>query len=202
MLKPFFFKNQQNPVILNLIILGLIFAVLVFAGTLLYPKQYRAYNTYFIDAQYVKTTDSIIDFSPQQLAEKATENMKGIMESKNFLGNVLETAKYESNYKSREKLAKRLLVKKVGPQVLFVQIKGYSDSDISENTINSFTKVLGKEIDSINSNGNILVSFTEVNGKPNVEEVNMYPFLNAVLAFLGTVILGVSIFEFKKYIEK
>lgn len=202
MLKPFFFKNQQNSVILNLIILGLIFAVLVFAGTLLYPKQYRAYNTYFIDAQYVKTTDSIIDFSPQQLAEKATENMKGIMESKNFLGNVLETAKYESNYKSREKLAKRLLVKKVGPQVLFVQIKGYSDSDISENTINSFTKVLGKEIDSINSNGNILVSFTEVNGKPNVEEVNMYPFLNAVLAFLGTVILGVSIFEFKKYIEK
>lgn len=202
MLKPLFFKNKPNTVFLNLIILGLIISILVFTGTLLFPKQYRAYNTYFIDAQYMNTTESIIDFSPQQLAEKTTDNVKGIIESRNFLGSVLENAGSESNSKTREKLGKKLLVKKVGPQVLFVQIRGYSDSDSLERTITSLTQVLQTEISSINSNGNILISLNEVNEDPNVEEVILYPYLNAALAFLITVILGVSIYEFKKYIEK
>jgi hypothetical protein len=114
----------------------------------------------------------------------------------------LEQAGYENTAKSREKLSKNVLVKKAGPQVLYVQIKGFVDSKVLEKTIVSLTKVLRTEVSSINSNGNVLIALNEVNEAPNVEEVQLYPWLNAVLAFLVTGILGVSLFEFKKYIEK
>ncbi len=197
-----FFKGHKYTFYINLVIFSLVISFLIFFGTMLFPKQYRAYNTYFIDAQYLQNSESIIDFSPQQLAEKTADNIKGIIESKNFLGKVLEVAGYENNSKSREKLSKRILVKKVGPQVLYVQIKGYRDSEILEKTIVSLTKVLRDEVSSINSNGNVLIALNEVNEAPNVEEIQLYPWLNAVLAFLVTGILGVSLYEFKKYIEK
>lgn len=200
MIKAPFFRKHPQRFYLNLGIFALVTSALVFTGTMIFPKQYRAYNTYFIDAQYLDTSESIIDFSPQQLAEKTTDNIKGIIESRNFLGRVLDNAGFENSSKAREKFSRKILVKKVGPQVLFVQIRG-SDEQTLVKTITSLTKALDGEVSSINSNGNILIAFNEVNGAPNVEEVQMYPWLNALLGFVVVIIVGVSFREFKKYLN-
>jgi hypothetical protein len=202
MIKPIFFSDHKHSFYLNLLIWALIISLIVLVGSLAFPKYYKAYNTYYIDAQYPNSTESVIDFSPQQLAEKTADNIKGIIESPNFLGRVLENAGYENTNKSREKLGKKIMVKKVGPQVLYVEISGYRDSQALEKTINSLTQVLTTEVSAINSNGNTFVAFNEVNENPNVEQVQIYPFLNAGLAFLIVIVLGISLFEFKKYIEK
>lgn len=201
MLKPMFFSGHKHTFYINLIIWSLVISLVVLLTSFVFPKYYRAYNTYYFDAQYT-TNDSVIDFSPQQLAEKTSENVKGIIESPNFLGRVLENAGYENTTKSREKLSKKISVKKVGPQVLYVEINGYRNFETLEKTISSLTQVLGTEVSAINSNGNIMVAFNEVNEKPNVEEVQIYPWLNAGIALLLVIILGVSLNEFKKYIEK
>lgn len=192
MIKDFFIK---------LVILALVLSILTFVGTLMFPNRYRAYNTYFIDATYVSPESSIIDYSPQQLAEKTTDNIKGIIESRNFLGSVLENAGYENNVKTREKLSKKILVKKVGPQVLYVELSGYNNPETLNDYITSISNVLKREVESINQNGSITVSFNTVTESSNVEEIQLYPIINSVVVFFATIILGISFIEFKKYIE-
>jgi len=192
------------------VLTGFAIGSVVFVVSSILPTTYKAYNTFYVDRLSDSQNSDYFTYEgiySQQTAEKFTDSIKGLLESKNILGLALSDAEFTDSQALRKKLEESLVVRKTGPQVLFVQVKGFSDDNEdssveSKAVLESLTSIIENYVSQINSESGKQILFKKVEEHPTVEKVNMYPAVNAFAAFFLVSVLGVSFFEFKKYLKE
>src|SRR3990167_6877122 len=116
---------DKNFKLIALISLGISLLVYIFLS--MQPVSYKIYNTFFIDRLSDPNPTQYFTYEglySQQTAERFTDSLKGLLESKNVLALALEKAGMENSKITRRQLEKSLTVRKTGPQVLYLEVKG------------------------------------------------------------------------------
>jgi len=181
------------------------FAIFVSAAVFLFlnsrPNSYRVYNTFYIDRLSDPNPTQYFTYEglySQQTAERFTDSLKGLLESKNVLGLALEKSGMENSQVTRRQLEKSLSVRKTGPQVLYLEVKGTEDDT---KVVEGLTGVIEEYINEVNSESGKQIIFKKVSNEPVIETVNKYSMLAALSTFLIVLISAISLIEIKKYLD-
>ena len=190
---------DKNFKLIALISLGI--SLLVYIVLSMQPVSYKIYNTFFIDRLSDPNPTQYFTYEglySQQTAERFTDSLKGLLESKNVLALALEKAGMENSQITRRQLEKSLTVRKTGPQVLYLEVKG---SEKDAKIVNGLTSVIEEYVNGVNSQSGKQIIFKKVSNEPVVETVNKYAMLAALSTFLIISIFAISLIEIKKYLD-
>lgn len=189
-------KNKWGKLILFATIVG--FTVTIISTFI--PKTISSFNTIYVDRQAEAKNPDYFTYEgiySQQTAERFTDTIKGLLLSDNLIGETLEASGIQNTKENRKLFAKDLTVKKTGPQVLNVRIKGayYKETDalISE---------LEKYVNEINTQTQKGIVIKTVSKKAVVEENKRYPILNGLVSALIILFIGGILLERKSLIKK
>lgn len=185
----------------NLFIISILVGVLTTAISFLLPIKYKTFNTLYIDRLSEKSNDQYFTYEgmySQQTAEKFTDTVKGLLTSSNLIGTVLEKNGIENNTQNRKFFQKSLVIKKTGPQVLYIEIKGKYNE-----LLNPLISELSQYIGTINGETDKKIIIKTVTQTGIQEEIANYPTLNGLITFSAVFFFGFIylkrkvIFDFK-----
>lgn len=175
-------KHRTN-LILSLIIgalLGIIFYFL--------PSKYVASGSFFVNRK-IDTKSGFFTYEGyygQQTALSYTNSILSLMESVDIKKMVLESNKIPLNSKNMNMLNRIISVRKTGPQVVFLTVKGrtYEEAKRLWNSVSNITIAAAYEI---NTNGDENLSISPVSPQPLVglpyKSIYLYGIVGTLISF-------------------
>ena len=176
------------------LILGIIFYFL--------PSKYISSGSFYIS----KKTDNSLEFFTyegyyaQQSAITYADSVVTLAKSVDIKKDVLEKMSQPINEKNLRELNKSIKIKKAGPQIISLEIKGRT-YELAEETWTKFSESLIKKSDEMNKNSDEKLVVNTVSEKPLTRKAYRSPWAFGATGVLAGLALGILVMCGKEYFK-
>ena len=176
------------------LILGIIFYFL--------PSKYISSGSFYIS----KKTDNSLEFFTyegyyaQQSAITYADSVVTLAKSVDIKKDVLEKMSQPINEKNLRELNKSIKIKKAGPQIISLEIKGRT-YELAEETWTKFSESLIKKSDEMNKNSDEKLVVNTVSEKPLTRKAYRSPWVFGAAGVLAGLALGILVMCGKEYFK-
>lgn len=176
------------------LVLGIIFYFL--------PSKYISSGSFYVS----KKTDKSLDFFTyegyyaQQSAITYTDSVITLAKSVDIKKDVLEKMNRPINEKNLRELNKSIKIKKAGPQIISLEIKGRT-YELAEETWTKFSESLIKKSEEMNENSDEKLVVNTVSEKPLTRKAYRSPWAFGATGVLAGLALGILVMCGKEYFK-
>ncbi|MBW6441327.1 hypothetical protein K0B04_00235 [Patescibacteria group bacterium] len=196
-LKEIFKKiNRYRITLILFAVLGLV------AGVIFYvlPTNYYSSGSFFVKRKIDPSNDFFAyeGYYAQQSALSYTNSLTALAESPDVKKELLENMGEEVNNQNIRKINNAVKVKKTGPQMILITVKG-KDYEISRDIWKKLANTLVQKSTEINKNGDENLSVSLVSQEPLVKEGYKNIYIFTLAGILLATSLGILVISVKEY---
>ncbi len=181
---------------LHVLLTGLVFSAI---GAVLYyalPVKYNATGSFFIkrsvDSNSTGNYFTYEGYYSQQTALSYTNTLTGIFESEDIKSKALMALGTEVNEWSIRKLGRNMKIKKSGPQLITLTVKGNTPQNVKSTWL-AITKATITTADFLNTNGDSKLTISQLNENPVVKMSFRNLYVNILTGFGLGILLSIGI---------
>ena len=191
--------KKHRAVLLTPAILGLLMGLAFFY----IPPKYTSSGSIYINRKIDEPSEFFTyeGYYAQQSALGYTNSVSALIESTDVQKELLERSGEVLTSDSLRNLQRKIKVRKVGPQVIFIEVKEKTPEKSEEMWVNLTDIVISKS-EEINREGDSNLYLTLLSSKPLVKETyrNIYTF--SVFGLILGSALGLLLVSIKEYLKK
>lgn len=199
--REFVFFLKKN--ILQILIVGVIFAVLSVLAFFFLPVRYKATGSLFITRKADETSAELFTYEgyyAQQTAHSYTNTIGGLLESVDIKKKVLESLEIPVTQRTIRRLSRQLQIKRPALQLLVVEVKGKTAGEARSLWLSLVDEVVEVSLD-INKVGDSSISVLQLSDLPVVQPTYRNVYLFGLVGFGFGLFLGVLISALKEYFK-
>lgn len=194
----FFKENLQKLAIsafFGILLGGIIFAFL--------PIKYLSSGTLFVGRKVSDSKDfySYSGYYDQLTALSFSDTIKGLLEDKNLLSQVLPVLEQENTEKNIRKLRRQIRTKDAGPQLIGLEVKSNTPEEAEKIWLNLFKKVVEATQD-INKKSDPSLFIQITNDKIWTRKSAKNPLILCLAGGLITIMVETFFLATKEYLKK
>lgn len=188
--------KKHSILVLVLALIGLIVGI----GVFFIPAKYLAIGSFYINRE----PDNNVGFFTyegyysQQAALTYTNTVSALLESVDVQSRSLERLGIEINEQSLRYYGKNIKVKKSGPQLITLTVKG-NNPEQAKNLWQAVSKELLITADSINTRGDTKLKIAVVSEEPVIKSTYKNVWVNVAAGMLSGIMLGIWFATLKEY---
>ncbi len=184
------------------------FAVTALVGSMLLPPRYTALVSLYVTRRAAPPSEDFYTYDgyyAQQAAERYTDTVVGLLQSKSLLREVLLDLELPKDHKVLRKMEKKVVVKRVAPQIIKMEVQKRWEDEFSWDSASlaeALSKKVVERVEELNAQGgdeNLSVSALGAEPLVEVQEPNL--FLNTVVAALLGFLVSFFIVTARSYFE-
>ncbi len=191
-------ENLQKLVIsafFGILLGGMVFALL--------PIKYLSSGTLFVGRK-ISDSNNFYNYSGyyDQLAALSFANtVKGLLEDKNLLSQVLPVSKQENTERNIRKLRRQIKTKDIGPQLVGLEVRANTSEEAERIWLSLFKKVVGATQDmNKKADPNLFIQIT--NNKIWTRKSTKNPLIFCIAGGLITLMIEAFFLATKEYLKK
>ena len=168
------------------------------------PQKYISSGSLFVTRQIEKNITEYFSYEgyyAQQTAQLYTNSLTGLVESVDVKSETLKKMYVPVTEYTLRELSKNLRVKKTGPQLVSIIVKGHSYEN-SQEMWNSLVNATLESVQKINEKSDPMINVSKVAETPITKEEYRNVFLNVTIGTLVGFCFSFFIYLFKKYINE
>ena len=179
---------------LHILLAGLTFS---FIGAVLYyiiPTTYSATGSFFIKRSVDNSSGNYFTYEgyySQQTALSYTNTLTGIFESEDIKSKALIDLGTEVNEQSIRKFGRNMRIKKSGPQLITLIVKGNTPQNAKATWL-AITKATITTADFLNVNGDSKLTISQLNENPVVKTAFRNLYINILIGFGLGILLSIG----------
>ncbi|OGC49599.1 hypothetical protein A2W32_05520 [candidate division WWE3 bacterium RBG_16_37_10] len=179
----------------------LIGVVIGIASFFIIPQKYVSSGSLFVTRQIEKNTNEYFSYEgyyAQQTAQFYTNSLTGLVESIDVKSSTLDKMNVPVTEYTLRELSRNLKVKKTGPQLINISIKGYTFENAAERWKSLVDSTL-ESIQKINEKSDPMINVSKVAETPITKEEYRNVFLNTILGASVGFFFSLFTYLFKNY---
>jgi len=190
--------EKNRPLLITATFIGLVLGIIFY----FLPSKYISSGSFYVS----KKTDKSLDFFTyegyyaQQSAITYTDSVITLAKSVDIKKDVLEKMNQLINEKNLRELNKSIKIKKAGPQIISLEIKGRT-YELAEETWTKFSESLIKKSEEMNENSDEKLVVNTVSEKPLTRKAYRSPWAFGATGVLAGLALGILVMCGKEYFK-
>ena len=190
--------EENRPLLITAAFIGLVLGIIFY----FLPSKYISSGSFYVS----KKTDKSLDFFTyegyyaQQSAITYADSVITLAKSVDIKKDVLEKMNQPINEKNLRELNKSIKIKKAGPQIISLEIKGRT-YELAEETWTKFSESLIKKSEEMNENSDEKLVVNTVSEKPLTRKAYRSPWVFGATGFLAGLALGILVMCGKEYFK-
>ncbi|HQK41809.1 MAG TPA: hypothetical protein PKV39_02345 [bacterium] len=190
--------EKNRPLLITATFIGLVLGIIFY----FLPSKYISSGSFYVS----KKTDKSLDFFTyegyyaQQSAITYADSVITLAKSVDIKKDVLEKMNRPINEKNLRELNKSIKIKKAGPQIISLEIKGRT-YELAEETWTKFSESLIKKSEEMNENSDEKLVVNTVSEKPLTRKAYRSPWAFGATGVLAGLALGILVMCGKEYFK-
>ncbi|MFZ5424437.1 MAG: YveK family protein [Patescibacteria group bacterium] len=178
----------------------------MFVGVGLYfalPKRYTASGSFYIKRFVYESSPEFFTYEGyygQQAASSYTDTVIALFESVDLQKAVLEKLNLQTTDAELRSIKRRIRVKKAGPQLITVTVKGSTQS-FANDVWNALAEETLAVVENVNAEGDTTLSIEKLSSEPVLQQTYSNVFINAFIGLSLGFIMSVVWLSFKEYLN-